>query len=560
MEHKLTLSILLVICIIAALLPTVLSSATVIHNVQASTTTILVRLRPTVSAATVIDQLSGVSVSATYKSVPGLYRLTTASPGTTLSALRNDARVLYAEPDYIVHSTDNWPNDPYMNQLWAMPKINAPAGWDIRMDASAVKVLSIDTGVYYLHPDLADNIWINPGEISGNGIDDDDNGWVDDVHGINVLDDSGNPMDDHFHGTHVAGTIGAVGNNGAGIAGVAWRAQIGACKFLDSYGYGSVSNALLCLQYAYDMGFMISNNSWGGGGESQAFIDMLNANPYHLFICAAGNEHTWAMDFYPCAYDNDNILCIGASDSLDKRAEFSNYGREVDVFAPGVDIYSTDLYYMMYSIRSGTSMATPHVTGLAALLAAEHPDWSAVRIKNHIITTARDVPDLHGFSMAGGIIDVAKALTVQDELPTPTPPPTPPPTATPVPNAMWLVVEYVPNVYYYQGQPIGFTYTIWNIGSQKLTGTFHITDSKVYVECPYPAGGYLAPGSALQCYAIYYVTIDDVNSQRIMGTSIAVADFLQIVSNQAMYELSRASGIIYVPILDISKWNTREER
>src|SRR6266545_154058 len=271
---------------------------------------------------------------------------------------KSDPDVEYAEPNYMLRA-QAMPGDPKYSELWGMAKISAPAAWNLTTGNSSVVVAVIDTGADYNHPDLTANIWVNATEIAGNNIDDDGNGYVDDIHGINVIT-GGNPMDDNGHGTHVAGTIGAVGNNGVGVVGVNWNVKIMACKFLDASGSGDTSGAIECLQYIRkmkDLGVPIvaTNNSWGGGGNSQALYDAINAQRDILFIAAAGNNGTSNDEtpFYPAAYVLPNLLAVAATDSGDDKASFSNYGaRTVHVGAPGASILST-LPSAGYGILSG---------------------------------------------------------------------------------------------------------------------------------------------------------------------------------------------------------------
>ena len=303
--------------------------------------------------------------------------------------------VAYAEPNFIVNADDFVP--------WGINKIETPRVWnEYTTGSSDVVIAVIDTGIDYTHEDLAGNMWTNPGEIAGNGVDDDGNGYVDDIHGIDTYHDDPDPMDDHYHGTHCAGTIGAVGDNGIGIAGVNWNVQLMACKFLGPSGVGYTSDAIGCLEYVSDMNarndvnIIATSNSWGCSGPcySQAMYDAIQdqMNQGILFIAAAGNNY-WdndIYDYYPANYDLPNILSIAATDITDNKANFSNYGRrKVHVGAPGVNVYSTKLKDTngndTYGYASGTSMATPHVAGLAALLKADAPSRDWIDIKNRIM-------------------------------------------------------------------------------------------------------------------------------------------------------------------------------
>jgi subtilisin family serine protease len=342
---------------------------------------------------------------------------------------------------------DTVPDDPRYGDLWGMAKIRAPQAWDLSTGDPDLVVAIIDTGIDYTHPDLAANIWTNPGEIPANSIDDDGNGYVDDVHGYDFYNNDGDPMDDHFHGTHVAGTTGAVGNNGVGVAGVNWHVRLMALKFLASSGSGPVSGAIGALEYAARMGARISNNSWGSGAYSQALYDAIkNAQVAdHLFVAAAGNSYANAdtQPTYPAAYDLDNIISVAAMDKSDGLAAFSNWGvRTVDLGAPGVSILSSVLGGG-YASYSGTSMATPHVAGAAALLYALHPDWGYAQAREQLLATTRAVPALLGRTVTGGVLDSYNAMSNNNPgpIPTPGPTPTPPPPPPPPPFVSYALAD-----------------------------------------------------------------------------------------------------------------------
>lgn len=323
---------------------------------------------------------------------------------------------LQAEPDYLVFSSATTPNDAGFDQLWGMFDIGAPAAWDITTDASSLVVGIIDTGIDVQHPDLSANMWVNPGESGlgreNNGVDDDGNGFVDDVHGWDFVADDSDPSDDHYHGTHCAGTVGAVGNNTQGVAGVAWSARLMALKFLDHQGRGLTSDAIRAVDYANAQGVAITSNSWGGGGYSAALKAKIDQGKElgHLFVAAAGNSGRDAdsAPAYPAAYDCPNILSVAAMAQDRSRAPFSNYGlNSVDIGAPGVAVLSTSPAGG-YRTLSGTSMATPHVAGAAALLWAHFNEYSAPEIKALILSHAERVSDLDGRSVTGGVLSLRK--------------------------------------------------------------------------------------------------------------------------------------------------------
>jgi thermitase len=332
-----------------------------------------------------------------------------------------DEEVEYAEPNYIVHTMVT-PNDPQYFNLWGLAKVNASGAWATCTGSDSVVVAVIDSGVDYTHPDLAGNMFVNEAEQNGlPGVDDDGNGVVDDVHGFNAVRSSGDPMDDNGHGTHVAGTIGGIGDNGIGIAGLNWNVKVLACKFLDATGSGATSDAIECLQYVRalkDRGVNVvaTNNSWGGGAASKALADAIQAQGDILFVAAAGNDtidHA-ATPQYPADYDLPNVIAVAASDSADALASFSDYGRRtVHVAAPGDRILST-VPSGSYGYKSGTSMASPHVAGLAALLQTSNPDLDWRAIKNRILAGADPVAGATGKTVTGARINAEGSLACAD--------------------------------------------------------------------------------------------------------------------------------------------------
>ncbi|MEA1961288.1 MAG: S8 family peptidase, partial [Bacillota bacterium] len=316
--------------------------------------------------------------------------------------------VEYAEPNYI-YTASKYPDDPDFTSLWGLHNTGQTGGtedadidgleaWDITTGSDSVVIAVIDTGVDYTHPDLAANIWTNTGEIPGNGMDDEGNGFIDDVHGYDFVNNDGDPMDDHFHGTHVAGTIGAAGNDGKGVVGVNWKVKIMPIKFLSASGSGSLSGAVKAIGYATKMGAMITNNSWGGGPYAQSLKDaIVSASKQNsLFVAAAGNSGTDndISPIYPSSYEVANVIAVAATDHNDSLASFSCYGAEsVDLAAPGVKIKST-YPDSKYGTISGTSMATPHVSGVAGLLLANDPGATVQELKSKLFGSVDPIPEL----------------------------------------------------------------------------------------------------------------------------------------------------------------------
>ncbi len=344
----------------------------------------------------------------------------TIEPDYTYYAIEDeeiDSKLLWDENAVSRVGTLAVPSDPSYALLYGLPKVNAPAAWNTRTSASTIKVAVIDTGVRYTHEDLAANMWVNTVESNGTpDFDDDGNGYIDDIYGINtIIDGSGDPMDDHGHGTHVAGTIGAVGNNGKGVSGAAWNVQLMAIKFLSSSGSGSTSNAIEGVTYAINEGADIMNNSCGGGGYSTFLYDAIKSarDQGIIFVAAAGNNNTNndSSPHYPSSYASNNVVTVGSTTSSDSRSSFSNYGvKTVDVFAPGSSIYSTDYTSdSSYSYKSGTSMATPLVSGVLALLKAEYPSSEMVPLIDRLYYTVARPSGLTGLSRYGRV-DVGKAM------------------------------------------------------------------------------------------------------------------------------------------------------
>jgi thermitase len=359
-----------------------------------------------------------------------------------MMALSSEPAIQYSEPNYLYTTQDqdgsqpedpvsNLPNDADFSKLWGLNNVGqadsagqvGTAGSDIEVAPlwqagitgdKRVVVAVIDTGIDHLHPDLADNIFTNAGEIAGNNIDDDKNGFIDDVHGYNFEARNANARDDHDHGSHCAGTIGGVGNNGVGVTGVAWNVTLMPLKFLSASGSGSLQGAVESINYARMMKVNVMSNSWGGGGFSQTLKDAIEATKEAgiVFVAAAGNDssNNDASPAYPASYDISNIISVAATDNRDNIARFSNYGSaKVHVAAPGVKIHSTTKNGG-YNSFSGTSMATPHVSGIVALMLSAHPEWNYEEIKNRLIQTSEPVRALRRKVMAKGRVNAFNAM------------------------------------------------------------------------------------------------------------------------------------------------------
>ncbi len=342
----------------------------------------------------------------------------------TLKELNANPYVEYAEPDYFRYAKTTLPNDSRFSDLWGLHNtgqsngtldadIDAPEAWDLTTGRQDVVVAVMDSGVDYNHEDLKNNMWKNPGETPGNGIDDDGNGYVDDYHGIDATNNSGDPMDDDGHGTHAAGSIAAVGNNGIGVTGVCWNCKIMALRFLSADG-GAISDEIESIQYAVDQGVKIISGSFGEYNFSQSEKNAIDAarNSGVLFMFAAGNdgENNETHPHYPSSNDSENIIAVGVSDRNDQLVSWSDFGvTTVDIAAPGDEILSTVLNNG-YQVESGSSMATPHVAGLAALLKSYNPSLTWLDIKNLILNNGDKIPSAEGKLVSGSRINAYKAL------------------------------------------------------------------------------------------------------------------------------------------------------
>jgi len=320
--------------------------------------------------------------------------------------------VEFAEVDQLVYSTEI-SNDELVGRQWAHEVVKSQAAWNLSAGEGTV-VAVLDSGVDFEHPDLAGNIWRNHGE-SENGIDDDGNGLVDDIHGWNFEGNNNRPVDPKSnHGTHVAGTIGAVAHNGRGIAGHAPRVKIMPLKFLGGDGSGRTSDAIRGIDYAIRMKAYVINASWGSGARSAALSQALDRARAAgiLFVAAAGNsgQNNDQAGFYPAGYPHDNIVRVAASDRYDRLASFSNYGvASVDLAAPGLNIFST-LNGSSYGTKSGTSMAAPLVAGVLASMMALRPDLKHQQVRGLLFDSVLVAKGLRGRVGTGGRVRAEEAL------------------------------------------------------------------------------------------------------------------------------------------------------
>jgi len=435
---------------------------------------ILVRPKPNVDVAAMV-QLHKKLKTKVWRTFPAIGNLQIlqlppgSKAGELIAAYQQSGLAEYAEPDYLVQALLT-PNDfrYWDGSLWNMHNtglegglpgadIHAPEGWDIQSTASNIIVAIIDSGIRHTHEDLLPNMWINPGESgvdgsggdkSTNSLDDDGDGYVDDVYGIDAVLGTGDPEDMVGHGTHVSGIIGAVGNNSVGVVGVAWQVRLMDCKFLNELGQGagSISDAITCIDYARSKGARIINASWGGYSfTSTALYEAVRSarDAGIIFVAAAGNDGSDndVTPLYPASYDLDNIIPVMATTRNDLPPSWSNFGAtKVDIGAPGEDVLScwndADDGYQAFS---GTSMAAAHVSGVCAVVWAHYPTESYQQIIRRVVWSADPLASLAGQCRTGGRLNLYTALSA---------PPRPQLSITEATNQIHLLLQGEPNTVY----------------------------------------------------------------------------------------------------------------
>ena len=450
---------------------------------------ILVGFQPATSEQEIAaaERLAGATGHAIIGATTHRLKVKLGGVAAGIAALKTRASVRYAEPDYVRHA-DLVPNDPRFADLWGLRNtgqsilgtagspgadVHVVPAWDISTGSSSVVVGVVDTGIDYTHPDLAANVWSNPGGIGG---------CAAGTHGFNAITGTCDPRDDNNHGSHVSGTIGAVGNNGVGVVGVNWTVTLMGLKFLDATGTGSTADAITAIDFAVQakiagVNVRVLSNSWGGGAFSQALLDEINrANANDImFVAAAGNDtsNNDITPHYPSSYNAPNVVAVAATDQNDALASFSNFGpTSVHLGAPGVNVLST-IIGGNYDFLSGTSMATPHVSGSAALVLSRCA-LNTAGLKSQLLNNVDADPALAGITSTGGRLDIDKAIRGCAA------PPTPDFTLSVAPTSQSVA----------QGQSTSYT-----VGVNR-TGGFSGSVSLSVSGLPVGAGGSLSPNPA----------------------------------------------------------------
>lgn len=434
------------------------SSMALTANVDYVPGELIVKLKNSASESSLrLPESSNAKLDRTIESLSGKYLVVKFDESNTQSLtsaqemIANLPEVEYAEPNFIYSVIDTikernvvsellsfddsapnyTPMDPKFGQLWGIQNTgtNGPSdvrgvagadvaamqAWGITQGSRSVRIAVIDTGIDYRHPDLVDQMWTNEAELNGKpGVDDDGNGYIDDIHGYDFANGDGDPSDGHSHGTHCAGTIGA-SHNAIGVAGVMRDVEFVAVKFLTDSGSGTTENAIKSIDYATKVGVNLMSNSWGGGGASQALQEAIErANEAGIiFTAAAGNSSTDndSKPHYPSNYQVDNVISVAASTAGDELASFSCYGRNtVHIAAPGHKILST-VKDGGYDTYSGTSMATPHVSGVIGLLLSQESGLTPLEVRNRVMKTSVPVGSLRGKTINGGRINAYNLIT-----------------------------------------------------------------------------------------------------------------------------------------------------
>ena len=394
---------------------------------------VIIKPKPTAARAG-LDSLHAAhraNVRRRFDAFDGLEVLTLpvdASVSKVLENYRASGLVEFAEPDFFVQTAAT-PNDPFYQagSQWHLNNtglnggtvgadIHAETAWDTLNSASNIVVAIVDSGIRQSHEDLAGNLWHNPGEIPGNGIDDDGNGFVDDVIGINAAANNGNPVDLEGHGTQVAGVLGAVGNNALGVSGVAWKVQMMICRFHDDTGLASISDAVQCIDYARGNGAKVINASWGSTNNSSALLTAITSCRAAgiIFVVSSGNSanNNDVLPYYPANFTLANIVTVAATTRNDSLAFFSNYGAtSVDLAAPGLELLTTHLANdASYASVAGTSFSAPMVVGAFALMLARYPSESYLQVIQRVFQAVDPLTSLAGKCVTGGRLNLARAL------------------------------------------------------------------------------------------------------------------------------------------------------
>jgi subtilisin family serine protease len=434
--------------------------------------------------------------------------------------LLSNEKVNYVEPDYIVFAS-LVPNDMRFPEMWGLDNngqssgltdadIDAPEAWNRSTGSRSVLVGVIDSGIDYTHPDLQANMWTNPGEIAGNNIDDDGNGYVDDIRGWDFANEDNDPIDDNNHGTHCAGTIGAVGNNAVGVTGVCWQVSLVGLKFLSSSNRGATSDGIEATAYATRLGCTLTSNSWVGGGYSQGLYNAINAaNIAGIpFIAAAGNtaSDNDSLPNYPSNYDLPNVIAVASTTRSDLLSNFSCYGASsVDLAAPGSSILSS-VPGAKYSLFNGTSMATPHVAGAMALLKSYKPSLQSADLIELIMNSVDPLTVLEGKMVSGGRLNVDRTLVNADSMT--------------VSTGSFIAVGDV-------GGPFTPSKQIYTVKNRSASAISWLASANVGWATVSPSGGVLAPGESMQVMVNLHSSVVGLAN----GTYLGVVNFQNSNSN-----------------------------